>query len=438
MREQNKRGASSNNRFGGRTENNRSGQGDYKHGNDRKEFKKPSDRKSFNDYEGENSFEKKSFKHDDNKSFAKKSFRDSSSKRSFSNDGANKRFNDRDGEKSFGNKRFNDRDGEKSFGNKRFNDRDGEKSFGNKRFNDRDGEKSFGNKRFNDRDGEKSFGNKRFNDSDNLPYERKPLVKKAYEGKNFRKDYKKLSKRGELDKPIDNRLRLNRFVSNAGICSRRDADKLILDGEITVNDKVITEMGYRVEANDKVCHNGKRIVAEQKVYLLLNKPKGFVTTLDDPHAERTVMELVENACSERIYPVGRLDKATTGLLLFTNDGDLAKKLTHPSYQQKKIYHVFLKDNFPPEYIEKIMAGIELEDGFVKADAVSYVDPLDKTQIGIEIHSGRNRIVRRIFEHFDFKVQKLDRVYLAGLTKKNLPRGKYRFLTSQEVNFLRMS
>ncbi|MFV0553312.1 MAG: pseudouridine synthase [Mangrovibacterium sp.] len=270
--------------------------------------------------------------------------------------------------------------------------------------------------------------------------EEKPLVKKKpYEGNNFKKDYRKLVKRGvDTSKPVDTRLRLNRHISNAGICSRRDADKLIADGEITVNGKVITEMGYRVEPTDKVFHNGKRVIAEQKVYLLLNKPKGFVTSVDDPHNERTVMDLVKDACPERIYPVGRLDKATTGLLLFTNDGDLAKKLTHPSYEKKKIYHVFLKENFPIEYIEQIAKGIELEDGFVRADAISYVDPQDKSQIGIEIHSGRNRIVRRIFEHFGHRVSKLDRVYFAGLTKKNLPRGKYRFLTQQEVNFLKMS
>ncbi|MFV0365085.1 MAG: pseudouridine synthase [Mangrovibacterium sp.] len=269
--------------------------------------------------------------------------------------------------------------------------------------------------------------------------ERTFVKKKAYEGKNFKKDYKKLVKQGvDTSKPLDTRLRLNRYISNAGVCSRRDADKLILDGEITVNGKVITEMGYRLEPQDKVLHNGKRIIAEQKVYLLLNKPKGFVTTLDDPHADKTVMDLVKDACTERIYPVGRLDKATTGLLLFTNDGNLAKKLTHPSYQKKKIYHVFLKEKFPEEHLEKIYKGIELEDGFVKADAISYVDPADKTQVGIEIHSGRNRIVRRIFEHFGFRVQKLDRVFFAGLTKKNLPRGKYRFLTPQEINFLKMS
>ncbi|MFV0521585.1 MAG: pseudouridine synthase [Mangrovibacterium sp.] len=320
--------------------------------------------------------------------------------------------------------------------------------------------KSFERKSFK-RDDERPYAKKNFKYNEDKPFakkpfrkdERKPFPKKRFSGdwehqertsekreqwkenkKSFQKGFKK---RGE-DKPVDNTLRLNRFISNAGVCSRRDADKLITDGEISVNGEIITELGHRVNPYDKVLHNGKRITAEQKVYLLLNKPKGFVTSLDDPHADKTVMDLVRNACKERIYPVGRLDKSTTGLLLFTNDGDLAKRLTHPSHQKKKIYHVFLKEKFPEEYLQQIADGIELEDGAIKADAISYVDPLDKSQIGIEIHSGKNRIVRRIFEHFGFRVQRLDRVYFAGLTKKNLPRGRYRFLTPKEVGFLKMS
>ncbi len=259
-----------------------------------------------------------------------------------------------------------------------------------------------------------------------------------FEKKDNRKDSKPFKKK-ILAKP-EEKLghRLNRYVANAGVCSRRDADKLIANGEITVNGKVITELGARVNYGDDVRYNGKKLNAENKVYILLNKPKGFVTTLEDPHAERTVMELISGACRERVYPVGRLDKETTGLLLFTNDGDLAKKLTHPSYQKKKIYHVFLKEDFPEENMAQIAKGIVLEDGAIKADAISYVDLSDKSQVGIEIHSGKNRIVRRIFDHFGFPVQKLDRVFFAGLTKKNLPRGRYRFLTDKEINFLKMS
>jgi 23S rRNA pseudouridine2605 synthase len=236
----------------------------------------------------------------------------------------------------------------------------------------------------------------------------------------------------------DGLIRLNKYIANAGICSRRDADKLISEGLVTVNGAVVIELGHKVTLDDDIRFDGKRLNPERKVYLLLNKPKGFVTTFDDPHADRTVMELVQNACSERIYPVGRLDIQTTGLLLFTNDGELAKKLTHPSFEKKKIYHIQLDRDLLPEDMEKIANGIELEDGLIAADDIHRIDPDDARQVGIEIHSGKNRIVRRIFEHFDYHVEKLDRVLFAGLTKKDLPRGRYRFLTPQEINFLKMS
>lgn len=233
-------------------------------------------------------------------------------------------------------------------------------------------------------------------------------------------------------------IRLNRFIANSGICSRREADKLITSGEILVNGKIVTELGVKVSRKDRVQFKGKLLDIEKKVYLLLNKPRGYVTTLDDPHAEHTVMELVGNACDERIYPVGRLDKETSGVLLFTNDGVLAKKLTHPGFEKKKIYHVFLNNDFDEKHLEQIKNGIELEDGYIAADSISYVDPADKKQVGLEIHSGKNRIVRRIFTHLGYKVARLDRVYFAGLTKKNLPRGKWRFLTPREINFLKMN
>ena len=245
-------------------------------------------------------------------------------------------------------------------------------------------------------------------------------------------------KKVHVVKKSDVETRLNKFIANSGICSRREADKLIADGEVKVNGEVVTSMGYKVTSKDTVTFKGKEISAEKKVYVLLNKPKGFVTTLDDPHAEKTVISLVQNACKERIYPVGRLDKDTTGLLLFTNDGELTKKLTHPSYEKKKIYHVFLDKEFSQEHLEQVQHGVELEDGPIAADAISYVEADDKTQVGIEIHSGRNRIVRRIFDHLGYRVVKLDRVFFAGLTKKNLPRGKWRFLTEKEVGYLKMS
>jgi len=250
---------------------------------------------------------------------------------------------------------------------------------------------------------------------------------------------KKLSLSEPVNVPVgDGLIRLNKYISNAGICSRRDADDLISKGLVTVNGAVVTELGHKVTLDDDIRFDGKRLNPERKVYILLNKPKGFVTTIDDPHADRTVMELVSNACTERIYPVGRLDIQTTGLLLFTNDGELTTKLTHPSYEKKKVYHVQLDRDLLPEDLEKIVNGIELEDGMIIADDIHRIDKEDARQVGIEIHSGKNRIVRRIFEHFGYKVEKLDRVLFAGLTKKDLPRGRYRFLTPQEINFLKMS
>lgn len=232
-------------------------------------------------------------------------------------------------------------------------------------------------------------------------------------------------------------IRLNKFLSNAGVCSRREADEFIQQGVVKVNDVVITELGTKITRNDKVEFKGKEVHIESKVYIVLNKPKNCVTTSDDPQERLTVMDLVKNACSERIYPVGRLDRNTTGVLLLTNDGDLASKLTHPSFKKKKIYHVWLDKNVSVEDMEKIANGIELEDGEIHADAISYANEEDKTQVGIEIHSGRNRIVRRIFESLGYHVVKLDRVYFAGLTKKNLGRGKWRYLNEKEVNALRM-
>ena len=233
-------------------------------------------------------------------------------------------------------------------------------------------------------------------------------------------------------------IRLNRFIANSGVCSRREADKYIASGVITVNGKVVTELGTKVNPGDEVRFDGRRLNAEKKVYLLLNKPKDFVTTTDDPHAEKTVMDLVKNACDERIYPVGRLDRNTTGVLLFTNDGDLSKKLTHPSHNMKKIYQVTLDKSLTKEHLIQIAEGIELEDGHVAADAISFINPSDRTEIGVEIHSGKNRIIRRIFEHLGYRIKKLDRVYFAGLTKKSLPRGKWRFLSEKEVHYLKMN
>ena len=232
-------------------------------------------------------------------------------------------------------------------------------------------------------------------------------------------------------------IRLNKFLANAGVCSRREADEFIQAGVVTVNGEVVTELGTKVMRTDIVKFHDDPVLLEKKVYVLLNKPKDYVTTSDDPQQRKTVMDLVKNACPERIYPVGRLDRNTTGVLLLTNDGDLASKLTHPKFLKKKIYHVYLDRNVTAHDLEEIANGITLDDGEIKADAIEYADPVDKKQVGIEIHSGKNRIVRRIFESFGYKVLKLDRVQFAGLTKKNLRRGDWRYLTEDEVDRLRM-
>ena len=232
-------------------------------------------------------------------------------------------------------------------------------------------------------------------------------------------------------------IRLNKFLANAGVCSRREADEFITAGVVSVNGEVVTELGTKIKRGDEVKFHDQTVSIERKIYVLLNKPKDTVTTSDDPQARRTVMDLVKGACDERIYPVGRLDRNTTGVLLLTNDGDLASKLTHPKYLKKKIYHVHLDKNLTKADMEQIAAGIQLDDGEIHADAISYTDDFKKDDVGIEIHSGKNRIVRRIFESLGYKVMKLDRVYFAGLTKKGLRRGEWRYLTEQEVNFLRM-
>lgn len=232
-------------------------------------------------------------------------------------------------------------------------------------------------------------------------------------------------------------IRLNKYLANAGVCSRREADDFILAGVVKVNGEVVMELGTKVARTDEVLFHDQPVTLEKKVYVLLNKPKDYVTTSDDPQQRKTVMDLVRNACPERIYPVGRLDRGTTGVLLLTNDGDLASKLTHPKFLKKKIYHVFLDKNVTAHDLQQIRDGITLDDGDIKADAVDYASETDKKQVGIEIHSGRNRIVRRIFESLGYRVIKLDRVQFAGLTKKNVRRGDWRFLTEKEVDMLRM-
>ncbi len=260
----------------------------------------------------------------------------------------------------------------------------------------------------------------------------KPKIKSKYI------DYKDKLKKGDPLPTFSLDVRLNKYLSNAGVCSRRDADVLISTGVVSVNGKIITEMGFKVGPTDVVKYDGESINAEKKRYVLLNKPKGFITTMDDPMGRKTVMGLVKKACKERIYPVGRLDRETTGLLLFTNDGDLAKKLTHPKHKASKIYHVTLNKKVVKEDLQKLVEGIKLEDGTTKFDKASYISDATAKDVGVELHSGKNRIVRRSFEAMGYKVVKLDRVTFAGLSKRDLPRGMYRKLSEKEVAFLKMS
>ena len=294
--------------------------------------------------------------------------------------------------------------------------KDERRSFGEKK---QGTEKPF-DKKFDKRGGEKKFDKKPFGDK-----------KRSFKRDDERpRNYPKFNPERQTGD-----IRLNRFLAQSGICSRREADDFITAGLVTVNGEIVTELGTKVKPTDEVKFNDERIQGEKKVYLVLNKPKGYVTSLEDPHAEKVVMDLVKNACTERIYPVGRLDKNSLGLLLFTNDGDLTKTLTHPSYRKKKIYQVSLDKPLTRADMDRLAEGITLEDGEIFADEISYLKD-NKQEVGVEIHSGRNRIVRRMFEFLGYTVTKLDRVYYAGLTKKNLKRGAWRFLTKEEVQRLK--
>ena len=299
----------------------------------------------------------------------------------------------------------------------------------------------YGNNNYRQQGGGQGYGNNRQqggygnNNRQNFNNRQQGGYNRLQPGKKFTPRPKQVI----YDAPIvdpNEEVRLNKFMANAGICSRREADELIQKGLVKVNGNVVSELGTKIKHDDVVEYNDKVVTLENKCYILLNKPKDCVTTSDDPDGRLTVMDLVKNACKERIYPVGRLDRNTTGVLLLTNDGDLASKLTHPKFVKKKIYQVWTDKNISEEDMQHLADGIELEDGPIHADAISYVNDRDKNQAGIEIHSGRNRIVRRMFEALGYRVTKLDRVYFAGLTKKNLPRGRWRYLTQEEVNFLK--
>ena len=375
-------------------------------------------------------------------------------RRSFGGDRPRRSFGENSERRSYG-------EGSRSFGGER-------KSFGSDRprrsFGENSERRSYGEGSRNFGGEKRSFdGEKRTFNGDRKPFGRKPAggrgfnsAKKSFTKKDF--NYfrneeesginKMIERRPQLNAdlysdndmvniPLKEEVRLNKYIANSGVCSRREADNFILAGVVTVNGEVVTELGTKININtDDIRFNGERLKGEAKVYIVMNKPKGYVTTASDPHADKTVMDLLKG-CPSRVFPVGRLDKNTTGVLMFTNDGEIAEKLTHPSYDKKKIYQVSLDNKLKREDFEQILQGVELSDGIIAADELEYIEDDDHRKLGIEIHSGKNRIVRRIFESLGYEVKALDRVYFAGLTKKGLKRGEWRYLTEGEINLLRM-
>ncbi|MFV0546505.1 MAG: pseudouridine synthase [Bacteroides sp.] len=343
----------------------------------------------------------------------------------------------------------NNEGGQRSYGDRpqrpSFNREGGPRSYGDRpqrpSFNREGGQRSYGDRpqrpSFNREGGQRSYGDRPYRPRPYNQDSSRPIRRSADYDPNAKYSRKKQIEYKEQFIDPNEPIRLNKYLANAGVCSRREADEFIIAGVVSVNGEVVTELGTKIKRTDIVKFHEETVSIERKVYVLLNKPKDCVTTSDDPQERRTVMDLVKGACNERIYPVGRLDRNTTGVLLLTNDGDLASKLTHPKFLKKKIYHVYLDKNLTKADMEQIAAGVQLEDGEIHADAISYIEEDKRDEVGIEIHSGKNRIVRRIFESLGYKVMKLDRVYFAGLTKKGLRRGDWRYLTEQEVNFLRM-
>ena len=395
-------------------------------GSERRSFSNNGERKSFSSDRPRRTFseggERRSSFGGERRSFSgdRKSFGENSERRSFSGNGERKSFGNNGERRSFSSDRprrsFGEGGERKSFSGER-------RSFGGDRRNSggfkNTGKKSFYKKDFNYfRDEDESGINKMIS-------RRPQLDNDAY------------SDNDTVSAPIKEEVRLNKFIANSGVCSRREADNFILAGVVTVNGEVVTELGTKVNiTTDDIRFNGERLKGEEKIYIVMNKPKGYVTTASDPHADKTVMDLLKG-CPSRVFPVGRLDKNTTGVLMFTNDGEIAEKLTHPSYDKKKIYQVSLDSKLKQEDYEKILSGIELPDGMIAADELEYIEEDDHRKLGIEIHSGKNRIVRRIFESLGYEVKALDRVYFAGLTKRGLKRGEWRYLSEGETNLLKM-
>ena len=419
---------------------------------ERKTFGETSDRRNFNSdrprrsYSDNNGGERRSYGNNERRSYGdgeRRSYGSDRPRRSYSdNSNGERRSYGSNERRSYGNDRprrsYSDNNGgeRRSYGSDRprrsYSDNGGERrSYGNSE------RRSYGSSRPS-AGGFRNTGKKSFNRKDlnyfrneeesgiNRMISRRPQI-----------DDHNFSDNDMVAAPIKEEIRLNKFIANSGVCSRREADNFILAGVVTVNGEVVTELGTKININtDDVRFNGERLKGEEKVYIIMNKPKGYVTTASDPHADKTVMDLLKG-CGTRVFPVGRLDKNTTGVLMFTNDGEIAEKLTHPSYDKKKIYQVSLDSKLKQEDYEKILSGVELSDGMIAADELEYIEEDDHRKLGIEIHSGKNRIVRRIFESLGYEVKALDRVYFAGLTKKGLKRGEWRFLKEGEVNLLRM-
>ena len=387
-------------------------------GGERKSFGSDRPRRSF----GENS-ERRSYGEGSSRSFSGERRSFDGERRSFGGDRPRRSFGENSERRSYG-------EGSRSFGGER-------KPFGGERKSFGGDRKPFGRKpaagRGGFNSGKKSFTKKDFNyfrnedeSGINKMIERRPQLNADLYSDN-----------DMVNIPMKEEVRLNKYIANSGVCSRREADNFILAGVVTVNGEVVTELGTKININtDDVRFNGERLKGEAKVYIVMNKPKGYVTTASDPHADKTVMDLLKG-CPSRVFPVGRLDKNTTGVLMFTNDGEISEKLTHPSYDKKKIYQVSLDNKLRREDFDQILSGVELTDGVIAADELEYIEEDDHRKLGIEIHSGKNRIVRRIFESLGYEVKALDRVYFAGLTKKGLKRGEWRYLTEGEINLLRM-
>ena len=466
--EDNRRGGNGRRTEGRREYGNRNSS-DRRQSGERRSFSGNSDRKPFGERKSYGSGERRSFGNGERRSFGnsegrsfggeRKSFGNSegrsfggerksygnSERRSFGNGERRSSFSRSEG-RSFGGERksFGNSEG-RSFGNgeRRSSFGGGERkssfgrnegrSFGGERRSSFNGgeRKSFGNK--GGFGAKKSFYKKDFN---YFRDEDESGINKMINRKN-QPEIDKYSDNDLVNIPIKEEVRLNKYIANSGVCSRREADNFILAGVVTVNGEVVTELGTKVNIyTDDVRFNGERLKGEEKIYIVMNKPKGYVTTASDPHADKTVMDLLKG-CPSRVFPVGRLDKNTTGVLMFTNDGEIAEKLTHPSYDKKKIYQVSLDSKLRGEDFDKILSGIELNDGVIAADELEYIEEEDHRKVGIEIHSGKNRIVRRIFESLGYEVKALDRVYFAGLTKKGIKRGDWRYLTEGEINLLKM-